>query len=459
MNGSLSRSPHSSLHLLTQNSKTFEGTFNYSKFNHSIIQSSNPIAMLRTNDLQLIQQLFFKDQQGIIHLDHHIPGKNELKFYYINNPDKSIRWIFPEGNDRPVFLDLYNNDGWKAKCYRMLMTWSYRLGLYSFFTSGSFFIESQEPHFKQFFDDTSIEEYAIFTGTAGKNRKAIVALHQNKKCTQFIKIPLTSNAQALVQNEKQQLQELEKIQLTKMVIPKGTGNREYLRLENVKPNAPIAAQQFNNRHLEALGECYENTFAQSTPQRISPWRQITDGITFLQSNLVIQNEIPPEKIKAIRHHLNTLFEQVSSITLFPVGLAHGDFTPWNMYETKDKIHVYDWEMSSPDMPLLFDAFHYIFQSNILIHQQSFDHIKKELQLLQKNPILQNIVEKHSIDWSQHYAFYLLYIVSYYLPLYIRQKELHTQAHWLIDCWREALLDLIQSEELTTNRLTQMEKNS
>lgn len=415
--------------------------------------------MIQTNDLKLIQQLFFKTHQGIIHLDKNTCGKNAIKFYYINNPDKSIRWIFPANNDRPVFLDLYNNDGWKAKCYRMLMTGSYHLGIHSLFTSGSFFIDQQELHFKQYFDDTSIKEYAIFTGTAGKNRKAIITLHQNKKCTQFIKIPLTSNAQVLVQNEQQQLQQLEKIQLNKMVTPKGKGNKHYLLLENIKPQSSITAHQFNDRHLLALNECYENTFAQSTPKRINAWQQITDGIEFLQSNFHIQNEIPQKKIKIIRHHLNTIFQQVSSTTLFSVGLAHGDFTPWNMYETKEKIHVYDWEMSTSDMPLLFDVFHYVFQSNILIHRQPFDTIKKELHQLYKNPILQKILKKYSIHWSQHYAFYLLYIVSYYLPLYIRQQELHTQAHWLIDCWTEALVDLVRNEQFSTNRLARIEKNN
>ncbi len=402
--------------------------------------------MISIKDLTILQQLFFKDQQGVIHLDKNNCSKNALKFYYINNPDKSIRWIFPASNNRPVFLDLYNNDGWKAKCYRTLMKTSYYLGCDSMFTSGSFFIENPVPLFMQYFENTSADAYAIFTGTAGKNRKAIISLHQDKKCTTFIKIPLTQNAQELVQNEQKQLELLETIQLNKMVTPKGKGKRDYLLLENIKPPTSIPATQFNDRHLLALDECYEKTLVQSTPTQINSWQQITNGLAFLHSNPSIQNELSKDKIKIISEHLNSIFEQVSSTALFPVGLAHGDFTPWNMYETKEKINVYDWEMSSTDMPLLFDAFHYIFQSNILIHRQSFDHIKKEIKQLYHKPILQNMLEKYSINWKQHYAFYLLYIVSYYLPLYLRQKELHTQAHWLIDCWIKALLDWVQEEK-------------
>jgi len=126
------------------------------------------------------------------------------------------------------------------------------------------------------------------------------------------------------------------------------------------------------------------------------------------------------------------------VEAMPVAMAHGDFTPWNMYETTNKLHVYDWEMACDDQPLLFDLFHYVFQTNILIRQKDFSTIQKELDQIKKTTQVRQMIREYSIDWNIHFAYYLLYIATYYVPLYIKQKDLHMQAHWLIDVWTEAL---------------------
>lgn len=38
---------------------------------------------------------------------------------------------------------------------------------------------------------------------------------------------------------------------------------------------------------------------------------------------------------------------------------HGDFAPWNLIWTESGVFVFDWEMSRPRAPVLFDAFYYI----------------------------------------------------------------------------------------------------
>jgi len=41
--------------------------------------------------------------------------------------------------------------------------------------------------------------------------------------------------------------------------------------------------------------------------------------------------------------------------------CHGDFTPWNLARVDARLYLWDWENSSPDAPLGFDAVHYHFQ--------------------------------------------------------------------------------------------------
>ena len=382
---------------------------------------------------------------GVIHFNEIQNRTTATKFYYINNPDKSMRWVFPKSNSNPVFLTLYNNAGWKATAYRAAMKVAYRSKTESLLTSGCFMLENRSTNIERFFNQNEVDEYAIFTGTAGANRKAIITLFQDNRCSNFVKIPLTPKANDLIRNEQQQLEWLNSIGLDKMEIPKGHGERGYLSLTNVQPRQIVNSETIGEKHLMALAECYEKTCTKSMPSQISSWSQTKKGLDFLKGDFQIQNTISKDETNVMIQHLIKLEERFQTFEKLPVALAHGDFTPWNMYETTDKIHVYDWEMSCTDLPLLFDVFHYVFQSNILIKQANYKEIKTELEQIKKHPIVQQLLIKYDFDWSDHYEFYLLNMVTYYLPLYTQQKDLHLQAHWLIDVWADALSDL--SEEL------------
>ena len=43
------------------------------------------------------------------------------------------------------------------------------------------------------------------------------------------------------------------------------------------------------------------------------------------------------------------------------GFCHGDFVPWNLARLGERLYIWDWENSAPDVPLGFDAVHYHFQ--------------------------------------------------------------------------------------------------
>jgi len=380
-----------------------------------------------------------KNIAGCFHFSKPTESTNAVQFSFINNTDQSMRWVFPNSNTHPIFLSLYNNTGWKATCYKLALRLAYQFSFSSFFSSGSFWIESEQAELNRFYNDLVIDEYAIFTGTAGENRKAILTLHQNNSCSHFVKIPLTQKANALIKNEQQQLAQLHQLQFKNWVLPNGIGTKDYLCLTNVEPKTSLkSANAIRAVHLNALQECYTKTTVQCPPKQISTWSQIIEGIDYLNSKPKFQNDISQNKIKVLTYHINQLAERFSATTLIPVAVSHGDFTPWNMYETADKIHVYDWEMSTNDQPIFFDLFHYVFQTNILILQNSFKEIQSDLEELKDHPIVKNMMEQFSINWTLHYNYYLLYIVSYYVPLYIQQKDLHAQAHWLIDCWTTAL---------------------
>ncbi len=364
-----------------------------------------------------------------------------IPFHYINNPDKSMRWIFPASNASPAHLALYNNTGWKAECYKKMTRLVFRLGISKYLANGTFWVQGVETRVHRFFDKKPIDDYAIFTGTVGKDRKAVMALFQKNSCSHFVKIPLTKKAKQLVLQEQKNLNLLQDLDLQHLNFPKITSPKNHLCQSNVKPDHSSKNTGFNKVHLRALEELYSKTIHSKKITELSVWESINNRIQFLKSNPNIKNDISPSTVQVITYHLQKIIAWLQAEKSFAVALAHGDFTPWNMYETADNIHVYDWEMAKSDMPLLFDAFHYIFQSSILIEQGSFETILAKLQSLKEHSITQKMLQKYKLDWSKCYAFYVVYITTYYLPLYVQQSDLHMQAHWLIDTWKAALSDI------------------
>ncbi len=68
-------------------------------------------------------------------------------------------------------------------------------------------------------------------------------------------------------------------------------------------------------------------------------------------------------------------------------LVHGDSTPWNTHLSTSAVLIYDLELAQQLLILngflfmsdyLYDCFHHLFQTNLLVHRKSFQEIKKAI---------------------------------------------------------------------------------
>jgi len=305
--------------------------------------------------------------------------------------------------------------------------------------SGRFSILSKKKkNINHHFGKLPFDDFAVFTGTVGDDRKIVVALNQNKTCTQFVKIPLTDSAEKLVENEFQILDKLSSTNFEKLVIPKTEHNHSGISVSNVQPTQSEKNTSFQATHLNALTELYQVDSKEMSVTRTLLWKKIEQGMQDLKLVKKTNNGLPIEKVKQLTGLCETIYNEMADFDEVIVGIGHGDFTPWNMYHAKGKLHLYDWEMANSETPLLFDVFHYFFQKGILIERKNFKTIKNEIQEVMKSSDAQMIIQKYSLDWEKHYSIYLLYIVCYYLPKYTQQSRLHDQVHWLTDVWLEAI---------------------
>jgi len=404
-------------------------------------QQSNQIVVLNLRPENSLDA-YLQRQSNLIIIDFSrtkiSSPSNTFQFDFINNRDTSIRWIYPTKNNQPIFLNLYNATGWKGQLFQTVFKIGFKLKLKKWFKSGTFRVIANGLFLEKINQRLTAAQYAIFTGTVGVNRKAVISFEEAGKATQFLIMPLTKVVQKLVDKEAFYLKKLQTYSFKQLVIPQAKKIGNNLLVSNVCPNKVLNNSNFTKVHLSALHELYEQTTQPTFLKSTKVWQFIHQDLDTIATAKIV-NDLSKEKVKNCYKQLSILAENFEAIEMMPMAITHGDLTPWNSYLSDKQLHVYDWELADR-LPLLYDAFHYIFQTSILVKRIPFSEIKLQLEALEKAELVQSILTKFKVNFQQAYQFYLLRNTSYYLSKYMEQGQLHAQAHWLIGAWAEALTE-------------------
>ena len=368
-------------------------------------------------------------------------------FYFINSPDGSMRWIYPKGLKHPGFLSLYNSTGLKASIFQQVVKLAYQTQTQHLICSGKFLLYAKKENYVKHLFAEEDQSYSIFTGTVGPNRKAIIALHKENKTTHFIKIPLTQNAKVLINNEWSHLRCLGQFQFKNIKTPESKPLNRGIKLSNIKPDKYFHNLELQDLHFSALIEIYDQTTRYSSLCSLPGWKQSLDDLLFSLVNFEETADTTSLKIRQLIGKMYELSQQLDEQLEIPIAYSHGDFTPWNMYLSRDRLYLYDWEMASLYRPMLFDLFHFIFQTHVLIKKSPYKIITEAITEMRQEPAVRKLIGKYDIDFDLHYQLYLLINCAYYVRLYISQKRLHKQAFWLVDAWLEAFKELSEQKVL------------
>ena len=362
---------------------------------------------------------------------------HQHSFFYINNPDGSVRWIFDSNSKFPGFLDLYNGSGLKGKVLKALFRIIFLLKLQFLVTSGRFYFFSRKSSLQESWKvKLDFDSFSVFTGTVGPNRKVLFALHKKSKTIGFVKHPISYESLCLVSAENTFLKAMEDTVFTNMLLPKSKylGNGDIF-VNNVSDSKIQSTYAFTNLHALALKDLYtlekRNISLKNTPFH-KDLRIMMAGFKF-QSHVPFHDELC--------FYIKSLFESIDFDQKVNMTWAHMDFTPWNLFvpSNQQKLAVIDWELSKPGIPMLFDLFHFVFQSKILVERQSYKNIYQSIeQIISENTVIKELVEESKIDVKLHFRLYLLHNVAYYLNIYQKQPNLHIQVNWLAAVWKEAL---------------------
>ena len=377
------------------------------------------------------------------------------EFSYILNPDDTIRWLYPKNIKRAYFLNFYSTASFRAKILSYVIKLAFFTKQSSRVKSGDITLSiSETSPIAKILEGVPYSGYSIFTGTRGENRKAIIEIHDKWRVRLFVKIALTKTAKALVVNEVEKLSYLNKLSFKKMIVPEVLSSDKsmgILSLSNIKPQWYSQRSGITKLHVQAISELYLISHTKKKWGDLYSLQESKSKLKELLNGFDEVNNLNRGRVQGLANKILSLIDiidkQDAEVT---VAIAHGDFTPWNMYCSKNVLYVFDWELSQDNMPLIFDLIHFVFQSNILIKRSCYAKIDQALKKLLKINESQNLIDKFNIDFNKNYLFYLIYNIAYYLDKYIRQKQLHEQAFWLIDVWEDAVDDALKKQGILFN---------
>jgi len=390
---------------------------------------------ISTEDLALLQALFGSEIELLVNSARPAlgPGQKVTKLDYLSNPGVgTIRWIYPRGLGRPLFLSTYNSPTRKAKLYAFLIRLCFSLKLSWLIRSGSIAIRHQaEAKFPGIPIQVDQASYAIFTGTVGPNRKAIAVVSEGEAAGQFIKIPLGKYAVNQLLHEAAAIKEVAQLSLTHWKVPQvyQVTHRSSI-MESLATKERRSPSKLMPVHLIAVRELTEATLTVNQANKQQFLDQIDQRLKRLEKGATLPG------LDWLRQSVASLKEELNKVDI-PFAYAHGDFTPWNMYTHYSGINVYDWEMAGM-RPVGYDVFHFVFQSEVLVEKHGFAEIQQVLDDLSKQPEIQKWCADHNFDFALALKCYLMEAVTTYLLQFQEQGVMHIQATWLMQTWAAAL---------------------
>ncbi len=360
---------------------------------------------------------------------------------FINNPDGSLRWIWPEASRKPQFLRFYYQGSTRGKLFARAIRAGFALRMPGLVTSGKRVIYTTaigERCLRQ------LQDWAIFTGTAGINRKLVIWHEDASGRSAFTKLSLSIPAAKNIYTERSAIMQ---------PAPEGIVLPETIHTRCL---AFTQGDLFSDKSAKPVCEFSELPLAPMQrwlgydvrPEKLSEASWYREAQAWLQAPKRSKDDRISE---VLLQKMRTLIECMLPQAAVPVSRAHGDFTPWNVRLRGGEILLIDWELSRDDMPALYDLFHFIYQNCILVKRMPFSAIRKEIDETLRQPEWEAFMAEHEIDPNEAEQQYLLSTISYYLQAYSRQAKWHYQVPWLMQVWCEALGFWMDYEGLLTQR--------
>jgi hypothetical protein len=372
------------------------------------------------------------------------PGMEILDWSVVNNHDGSPRWIYPTTLRRPRFLAFYNFNHRKASLYKFFVKTAFFLRMPALVRNGRMTIHHRAPVQVETLIAVADRDYAIFTGTAGPNRKVVVAEGGGREPRSFLKIAIGDRSAASIENEYQSLCLLRHIPMKGVIVPKvslvtpkeSKTPAKAIRLSNIKPVGVRKDGNFGHAHWQFLHNLFDASFERKFYGQTEIAAETNERLRRLASHRRLGERGRAQELFDKLVALEARFQATNP--MIGVSMSHGDFTPRNVYSSGDSLFVYDWELCRQGMPVLFDFFHYVIQGKVFEVNASARELQEEMDKLLDSPIPAWFLLEEGLDPALYLRLYLLHNAAYCLEIYFSQEVLQENGYRLFSVWSELL---------------------
>ncbi|MEO0900167.1 MAG: phosphotransferase [Bacteroidota bacterium] len=359
-------------------------------------------------------------------------------YHVVRDPKGGIRWLFPMGSEGRIFLSLYNPNTIRGRFLKSAL----RVGTYTPALVPNIISHQILPDYflsplKNLMAHRNLTDWALFTGTPGNMRKGVFALGTKGKAQYFLKVPCSPETVQKLDNELQVCQAIYD-QLPKSIhIPKAEKNPhlEGILLSNVKPRRIDRISSFPNPALDWLSTFCSSTEEESINLKVHFLKELSKKRTTIDISHFRSN-FNQQQINEVLSAWDILFEELTEADHLQFMFSHGDFTPWNMYQNRQELYLYDFEMAGMHTAW-YDLFHFHYQKGILLSRIPFQKIHAQVSAFQDTPLIRGWLNYHDQSWRTYHLAYLLKIGIDYLARYAHETDHVVQTYWIIDLLHEA----------------------
>lgn len=287
-------------------------------------------------------------------------GRGEL-FYSFANADGK-RWIMPSRN-MGTAMNLYQPSGIRGKLVKTLLPLlsSSRIVLRLIHAERMRLAFSDELSglFEKLFGTKDLE-FSVFCGTPCVHRKITVQVSKGKEILGYAKFTASEDIMQVFVHEKKVLDFLHAKHISDVPECRYCGRMSCGLGAFVQTTAKTSASRVLHKWTKLHGGFLNSLYKKTRKKMEYTETDFYNDMKYLSSHTFFLEDEDRKAVTEILTEVNGYFMRKGTVDFC---VCHMDFTPWNMFEDRGRLFVFDWEYSRLSYPANMDVWHFFVQTS------------------------------------------------------------------------------------------------
>jgi hypothetical protein len=209
---------------------------------------------------------------------------------------------------------------------------------------------------------------AVASGVPGRLQKITLLLRPtNGLPARYVKVSKTSDSAEQINREISALRVISELFPGRAFAPRliDTGQHDvgpdrtvrYLVQEAL--DGARSGDRIEAEHARFLSLLARRTLERRPLEALERYQSVVDLVGFIEARVDLEWT---SAMRRLREQIEGFWQH----RVVPCHLSHGDFTPWNLRVDRGELRAFDWEFCAPNRSALYDLFHFVVQTGVLV---------------------------------------------------------------------------------------------